>query len=73
MDREEMYFVIGTEAITLDEVGTPIVCDLNLDGTVDWDSYDIIDWMDLNPTRYDLYKAAVDFLQMYTPYPIYVK
>jgi hypothetical protein len=73
MDREEMYFVIGTEAITLDEVGTPIVCDLNLDGTVDWDSYDVIDWMDLNPTRYDLYKACVDFLQQHTPCPVYIK
>ncbi len=72
MEHEEMYFVIGTEAITLDEMGTPIVCDLNPDGTVDWDSFDVIDWMDLNPNQYDLFKAAVDFLQQYTP-AMYVK
>jgi hypothetical protein len=72
MEHEEMYFVIGTEAIMLDEIGTPIVCDMNPDGTVDWESFDVIDWMDLNPNQYDLFKAAVDFLQQYTP-SMYVK
>jgi hypothetical protein len=73
MEHEEMYFVIGTEAIMLDEMGTPVICDLNLDGTVDWDSFDVIDWMDLNPNQYDLYKACVDFLQQHVPNPMYVK
>lgn len=73
MEHEEMYFVIGNEAITIDELGTPVVCDLNPDGTVDWHSFDVIDWMDLNSNRYELYKACVDFLQKHTPTPMYIK
>jgi hypothetical protein len=73
MEHDEMYFVIGSEAITLDEMGTAVVCDLHSDGTVDWESFDVIDWLDLNPNRYELYKAAVDFLQQYTPSPLYIK
>jgi hypothetical protein len=73
MEHDEMYFVIGNEAITLDEMGTAVVCDLNSDGTVDWESFDVIDWMDLNPVRYELFKACVDFLQQHTPSPLYIK
>ncbi len=73
MEHEEMYFVIGSEAITLNEMGVPIICDLNPDGTVDWETYDVIDWLDLKPNQYDLYKACADFLQKYTPYPMYIK
>jgi hypothetical protein len=73
MEHDEMYFVIGAEAITLDEMGTAVVCDLNSDGTVDWESFDVIDWMDLNPVRYELFKACVDFLQQHTPSPLYIK
>ena len=72
MEHEEMYFVIGNKALTIDEVGNPIVCNLTEDGTVDWDSFDLIDWMDLLPDQYQLYKAAVDFLQKYSV-PMYIK
>jgi hypothetical protein len=72
MEHDEMYFVINGHAITIDEVGTPVICDMNPDGTVDWDSFDLIDWMDLLPNDYDLFKAAVDFLQTNTK-AIYVK
>jgi len=72
MEHEEMYFVFGSQAITIDEVGNPIICDVLKDGSVDWDSYDLIDWLDLLPDQYQLYKAAVDFLQNYS-LPVYVK
>lgn len=72
MEHEEMYFVIGNKALTIDEIGNPIVCNLTEDGTVDWDSFDLIDWMDLLPDQYQLYKAAVDFLQKYSV-PMYIK
>ena len=73
MEHDEMYFVIEGNAITLDEVGAAVICNVNQDGTVDWDSYDLIDWMDLNPDQYQLYKAVVDFLQQHIPDPMYVK
>lgn len=72
MEHDEMYFVIGPKALTLDEVGNPIICDVLENGTVDWESFDLIDWMDLLPDQYQLYKAAVDFLQKYSV-PMYVK
>lgn len=73
MEHEDMYFVVDNHAITLDEAGTAIVCDLNEDGAVDWDTFDLIDWMDLKPDQYQLYKACVDFLQEHSTYPMYVK
>lgn len=72
MEHEEMYFVFGQQAITLDEMGNPIMCDVLVDGSIDWDSFDLIDWIDLLPDQYQLYKAAVDFLQKYSV-PMYVK
>ncbi len=68
-----MYFVVGHNAIALDETGTAVICDVNETGTPDWDSFDLIDWMDLNPDQYQLYKACVDFLQEYSTHPMYVK
>lgn len=73
MEHDEMYFVIEGNAITLDEMGAAVICNVNQDDTVDWDSYDLIDWMDLNPDQYQLYKAVVDFLQQHIPHPMYVK
>ena len=45
---------------------------MNPDGTPDWDSRDLIDWMDLLPEDYQVYKSAVDFLQANTQL-MYVK
>jgi len=73
MEHEDMYFVIGKHAISIDDAGTPVICDMNQNGTVDWDSFDLIDWMDLTPDQYQLYKACVDFLQIYAPHPMYIK
>lgn len=72
MEHDEMYFVINNNAISIDEMGTPIICDV-VDGVVDWDSFDVIDWLDLNPDQYQLYKACVDFLQEYSLSKVYVK
>lgn len=72
MEHDQMYFVIDNQVITLDEMGTPVTCELNNDGTPDWESFDLIDWMDLLPDQYQLFKAAVDFLQKYS-IPMYVK
>lgn len=72
MEHDQMYFVIDSQVITLDEMGTPVTCELNDDGTPDWESFDLIDWMDLLPDQYQLFKAAVDFLQKYS-IPMYVK
>lgn len=67
-----MYFVIGGNAITLDEMGTPVICVVNPNGTPDWESQDLIDWMDLVPQEYEVYKSAVEFLQANTQI-MYVK
>lgn len=73
MEHEDMYFVVSNKAISIDDTGTPVICDMNEDGTVNWDTEDLIDWMDLTPDQYQLYKACVDFLQIYAPHPMYVK
>lgn len=73
MEHEDMYFVVGHQAITLDEIGNPIICPILDNGAVDWDSFDLIDWMDLLPDQYQLYKACVDFLQQYSTHPMYIK
>jgi hypothetical protein len=73
MEHEDMYFVVGQHAISIDDAGTPVMYDMNQDGTVDWESQDLIDWLDLNPDQYQLYKACVDFLQVYAPHPMYIK
>jgi hypothetical protein len=72
MEHDGMYFVIGSNVIALDDTGTSIICDMNPDGTPDWDSRDLIDWMDLLPEDYQVYKSAVDFLQANTQ-AMYVK
>jgi hypothetical protein len=72
MEHDGMYFVISGHAIAIDEMGTPVICEMNPDGTPDWDSFDLIDWMDLVPQEYQIYKSVVDFLQANTQ-PMYVK
>lgn len=69
---DDMYFVINQKAIVLDECGSPVIAPIFDDGTIDWDSSDLIDWLDLKPDTYQLYKAAVDFLQEYQN-AIYIK
>jgi hypothetical protein len=73
MNFDPMYFVVGTNAIMLDDLGTPVICDVDENGSIDWDSFDLIDWLDVLPDEYQLYKSAVDFLQAHSSHPIYVK
>ncbi|ADO99170.1 hypothetical protein Np050604_072 [Cyanophage S-RIM44] len=73
MDHDLMYVVINGEAIML-ESGAPVsyLVDDN-DGTIDWTAGDTLDWDDMLPEEYKMYKAAYDFLTTYTPSNIYVK
>jgi hypothetical protein len=73
MEHDEMYFVINGKALSLDEGGTPIICDVLDDGSIDWYSQDLIEWMDLTPDEYHLYKACIDFIQEHSTHPMYVK
>lgn len=73
MHHDDIYFVIHQQAIMLDEMGAPVIYDLNDDATINWDSEDVIDWLDLLPDEYQLYKAAVDFLQSHITSPMYIK
>lgn len=71
-----MYIVIADKAIAVDYAGTPIICDLVSQDDieyVDWDSADTIDWMDLTPHYYQLYKNAVDFIHQHTHSLSYTK
>lgn len=68
-----MYVVVNGEAIMI-ENGIPVtyLIDDN-DGTIDWTSQDSIDWEDLLPGSYQMYKSAVDFLETYSSSYIYTK
>ena len=72
MDHELMYVVINGEAIML-ENGTPVsyLVDEN-DGTIDWTSQDTVDWEDMLPNEYKMYKAAYEFLQNYASQEVFV-
>ena len=73
MDTDLMYVVINGEAIML-ENGSPVsyLIDDN-DGTIDWTSQDTVDWEDMLPNEYIMYKTAIDFLQTYAPSSVFVK
>ena len=73
MDHELMYVVINGEAIML-ENATPVsyLVDEN-DGTIDWTSQDTVDWEDMLPNEYKMYKAAYEFLQNYASQEVFVK
>ena len=73
MDHDLMYVVINGEAIMI-ENGAPVsyLVDEN-DGTIDWTAGDTLDWDDMLPQEYQMYKAAYDFLTTYAPSNIYVK
>ena len=72
MDHDLMYVVINGEAIML-ENGAPVsyLVDDN-DGTIDWTAGDTLDWDDMLPEEYKMYKTAVDFLQTYAT-SVYIK
>lgn len=76
---DSMYFVIENKAIALDEYGAAVICNVVSDDGettyVDWDTMDLIDWLDLTPSVYELYKSAVDFLQkhQHVVAPVYYK
>jgi hypothetical protein len=76
MNTELMYVVIDNTAIAIDFAGTPIQCQLLQQDDieyVDWDSADPIDWLDLTPDQYQIYKHTVDFLHQFTQQPMYIK
>ena len=76
MNTELMYVVIDNTAIAIDFTGTPIRCQLLQQDDieyVDWDSADPIDWLDLTPDQYQIFKQTVDFLHQFTQQPVYIK
>ena len=70
--ESEMYVVVNGEAIMLEngQVSTYLV---DVDGTIDWDSHDTLDWEDMLPEEYQMYKAAYDFLLTYNNTYMYTK
>ena len=67
-----MYVVVNGEAIMLEngQVSTYLV---DVDGALDWDSHDTLDWEDMLPQEYQMYKAAYDFLLTYNNTYMYTK
>ena len=72
MESDFMYVVVNGEAIML-ENGTTTTYLVDDDGTIDWDSHDTLDWEDMLPEEYKLYKAAYDFLVTYNNTYMYTK
>ena len=73
MNHDLMYVVINGEAIML-ENGAPVSYLVDEDdGTIDWTAGDTLDWDDMLPEEYKMYKTAVDFLQTYSPSTVFVK
>ena len=75
-DTDFMYVVIGTKALAVDYSGTAIICDVVEENDieyVDWDSADPIDWMDLLPTQYEVYKNTIDFITSNIQHSVFVK
>ena len=73
MDHELMYVVINGEAIML-ENGSPVSYLVDEEnGTIDWTSQDTVDWEDMLPGEYKMYKAAYEFLQTYASQEVFVK
>ena len=79
MSHNLMYVVIQDKALAIDELGQPIICDLVRDDDdcmiewVDWDSADLIDWLDLSPTTNKIYRQAIDLIQNCEQKAYYVK
>jgi hypothetical protein len=73
MDSELMYVVVNGEAIMIEHGQFVTYLVDEDDGTIDWTSQDTVDWEDMLPNEYKMYKAAVDFLQTYTFDNVYTK
>lgn len=79
MSYNLMYVVIQDKALAIDELGNPVICDLVRDDEdcmiewVDWDSADVIDWLDLTPTTRKIYQQAIDLIQNCSQKAYYVK
>lgn len=67
-----MYVVVRGEAIML-ENGTPYSYLIDENGTIDWDTQDLLAWDDMTPREYSLYKEIYDFLLDYQNLHMYVK
>jgi hypothetical protein len=73
MDHDLMYVVVNGEAIML-ENGTPVSYLVDYDdGTIDWTSQDTVDWEDMLPDEYKVYKSAIDFLHTHSPSTVFLK
>lgn len=73
MNHDLMYVVINGEAIML-ENGSPVSYLVDEeDGTIDWTASDTVDWEDMLPGEYKMYKTAIDFLETYAPSSIFIK
>lgn len=73
---QSMYIVVQDKALAIDDLGQPIICNVVHNDDiewVDWDSEDVIDWLDLSPTTREIYKKAVDFLQTHEQQAFYIK
>jgi len=79
MSYNLMYVVIQDKALSIDDFGQPIICNLVRDEHdsmiewVDWDSADVIDWLDLSPTTNKIYRQCIDLLQTTETKAYYVK
>ena len=73
MDSELMYVVVNGEAIMMEHGQLVTYLVDEDDGTIDWTTQDTVDWEDMLPNEYKMYKAAVDFIQTYTFDNVYTK
>ena len=68
-----MYVVVNGEAIMMEQGQLVTYLVDENDGTIDWTSQDTVDWEDMLPNEYKMYKDAVDFIQTYTFDNVYTK
>lgn len=64
LQEDDLYIVIGSTgtAIALDHNGSPYIMPVLSNGTPDWDNDSDIEWDELTPTVYKLYKTSWDAL-----------
>lgn len=73
MESDLLYFVLHGEAILLDERGAMCSCLVGENGEIDWESMDVIDWIDLSPSENKLYRKIYDLLSELSTTTMYVK
>ena len=73
MDHDLMYVVINGEAIMIENGAFVSYLVDEDDGTIDWTACDSVDWEDMLPEEYKMYKAAYDFLATYNNTYMYTK